>query len=63
MLCDWADVIVVMQTSFLQELSEAYRWKATVLDVGPDRWGPKCHSELKQLIYKGYDQLRDKGVF
>lgn len=61
MLCRWADRIVVMQQGFELRIPQQFRNKAVILDVGPDRWGPQWHRELKTIIYAGYDRLHEQG--
>lgn len=62
MLCQWADRIVVMQAEFVERIPAAFRSKTVVVDVGPDRWGPRWASEMKRIIYKGYDRLKEQGI-
>jgi hypothetical protein len=62
MLCQWADIIIVLQAGFDVKVHPSFRHKVHTLDVGPDRWGPQWNRELKQIVYKGYDQLVVEGV-
>lgn len=57
MLCDWADHIVVMQAGFELKIPDTYKWKTKIMDVGMDKWGPRWHSEMKQIVYKAFDNL------
>lgn len=62
MLCRWADCIVVMEEGFVEKIPSIFRSKVVVVNVGPDRWGPRWASEMKQIIYKGYDKLKEQGI-
>lgn len=62
MLCEWADCIVVMQEEFRVRIHSRFHYKVVVVDVGPDKWGPRWASEMKRIIYKGYDRLKEQGV-
>ena len=57
MLCDWADRIVVMEAAFIDRVPLGWHPKVTVMDVGPDKWGPKCHPELRHLVYDNFSKL------
>lgn len=49
MLCEWADVVFVMQPKFIDAVDSEYRAKVKVIDVGEDRWFNGLHPELTQL--------------
>lgn len=57
MLCNWADVIIVMQAGFINHIPPEFQVKVFTADVGPDKWGPRWHPEMKQIIYKLFDGL------
>lgn len=50
MLCDWADLIIVMETHMKDKLPERYHDKVKVCDVGPDRWFRSLDSDLGSVI-------------
>lgn len=62
MLCEWADYIVVMQKEFKVRIHSRFHPKVVVVDVGPDKWGPRWASEMKRIIYRGYDKLKEQGI-
>lgn len=48
-LCEWADVIVLMQESFRTYIQDEWADKIVVCDVGHDRWSNPYHPELSAL--------------
>ena len=58
MLCNWADRVVVMEQNFISKIPVQYQFKVEVIDVGPDKWGPKCHPELRNLVYDKFHLLQ-----
>ena len=46
MLYEWAAIIIVCESSFVDLLPEDMRPKANVFDIGPDVWGGSLHPEL-----------------
>lgn len=52
MLCDWADVIIVMQTEFARSIPPQHINKLKICDVGKDVWGDPKHPELGKLVTK-----------
>jgi hypothetical protein len=51
-----------MQAEFTEKIPAAFQSKTVVVDVGRDRWGPRWASEMKRIIYKGYDNLKERGI-
>jgi predicted protein tyrosine phosphatase len=62
-LCKWADAIVVMQPHFKDKLPEAYREKALVVDVGPDRFGSPFHPDLYEFLKNVTEDWKIRGWF
>jgi predicted protein tyrosine phosphatase len=53
MLCEWAELIVVMETYMAKKyIEERFRHKLKICDVGPDRFGWALHPELQGLVRK-----------
>src|ERR1019366_616161 len=52
MLCEWADMVVVMQTKFSQYIPMEFHHKLHVCDVGDDIWGHLWHPGLQAKIEK-----------
>lgn len=52
MLCNWADVIVVMWDRFIQNIPEDFRRKLVVCNLGNDRWVNPIHPEIQELVTK-----------
>ena len=53
MLCNWADVIVVMQPHMQQSVPEDFHHKVRCIDVGEDRFGIYIHPELLPMVRNG----------
>ena len=51
-LCQWADVVVVMQEEFRAHIPAEYAAKIIACDVGHDRWSNPYHPELGALCRK-----------
>ncbi len=49
-LCEWADIVIVVEKSFTSYVSEKYKEKLKVYDIGPDRWGISLHPELQEIL-------------
>jgi hypothetical protein len=56
MLCTWADRIVLMQPKFGDRISDQFKNKVKVLDVGQDTWGNPLD---KGLMDKVLDLLQE----
>lgn len=52
-LCEWADVIVVLQDYMVKEIPDKFKDKLRLFDVGDDRWGVYIHPELHELAKQG----------
>lgn len=50
MLCQWAEMIVVMEAVFVKYIPVEFGKKIHYCDVGPDRWGSAFHPELQDII-------------
>lgn len=48
-LCEWADVVVVMETKFKKHIPPDFHPKVKICDVGDDRWVNPRHPELQEL--------------
>ena len=51
LLCDWADVVILMQAEFAQYVPEEYKDKIRVVDVGPDNYGTPMHEGLLKFLF------------
>lgn len=49
-MCQWADRIIVVETSMCDRVPAAFHDKLTVYDVGPDRWRNALDRELLDLF-------------
>jgi hypothetical protein len=49
-LSKWADVIFILERSYLSYVPESYRGKVVVFDVGRDRWSNPYNQELSTLL-------------
>jgi predicted protein tyrosine phosphatase len=45
-LCEWADIIMIMQTEFDKHIQPRFHYKLRVVDVGPDIWCNSLHPDL-----------------
>lgn len=52
MLCNWAEVIVVMQPAFALVVPRIHASKVKTCDVGPDRWVNPSHPEIQRITYE-----------
>lgn len=59
MLCQWADVIVIMQPCMEESISPEYKAKLRCVDVGPDRYGVYIHPDLRDQTINGAKWLLD----
>ena len=50
MLCEWADAIALLESSFKVHVPTRYHDKIAIFDVGPDRWGNPLHPDLIALL-------------
>ena len=50
MLCEWADVVCILQKEFIQYVPEKYHSKVDVFDVGPDKWFNGLHPDLLNIL-------------
>lgn len=57
MLCEWADVIVLMEPHMVSSIPTMQMHKIVVMDVGPDRWGVYVHPELWKAVTEGTEAL------
>jgi hypothetical protein len=62
LLCSWADHIVVLEAAFKDKIPPEFHDKVLEIDVGPDKWGPRWHAELRRLVYNGIEQLQAQGI-
>ena len=51
-LCQWADVVVIMEESFRQHIPAEFAGKVIACDVGHDRWSNPYHPELRALCHR-----------
>jgi hypothetical protein len=49
-LSQWADVIFILERSYLFYVPESYHGKVVVFDVGRDRWSNPYNPELSTLL-------------
>lgn len=59
MLCEWADVIVIMEPHMKVDIGLKYKDKVRCVDVGPDRYGVYVHPELLQQVRVGAQWMAD----
>lgn len=51
MLGEWADVILVIgEPALMEQVPIPYRYKAKLVEVGPDRWGGWHRPELLSMV-------------
>lgn len=64
MMCEWADVIVVMQPYMEESVPklEERRHKLRCVDVGIDRFGIYIHPELLEMVERGAAWLIGREV-
>jgi predicted protein tyrosine phosphatase len=60
MLCDWADVIVIMQPSMSEKIHQRFWSKLKCIDVGQDNYGINIHPSLYQLVEEGARNLLEE---
>lgn len=60
MLCDWADVVVIMQPKFERYISPDFKEKLLCYDVGEDNYGNPFHPILLGSLEK---MIETHGVF
>ena len=53
MLCEWADVIVLMQECMRGHIGRSFHEKIHVIDVGPDTYGITLNQELAKKCKEG----------
>jgi len=51
MLCEWADIIVVMQAHYKLRFDQKWQSKICVCDVGPDIYGSSKHKDLIEKVF------------
>lgn len=49
-MCEWADLILVVTASIRPQIPEKYHHKTKVAEVGPDVFGNSRHPALKKLV-------------
>lgn len=57
MLCEWADIIFVLDKRILGLLPNLYSDKVKMIDVGPDKWGSETNSELRAILSSKLKEL------
>lgn len=53
MMCEWSDVIVIMQSHMTSSIDEKFHDKLKCVDVGEDRFGIYVHPELLSMVKEG----------
>ena len=51
MLFNWADKIVIMESHYLEKISEVYKTKILICEVGPDTYGNPKNPELINKVF------------
>jgi predicted protein tyrosine phosphatase len=59
MLCEWADIIVIMQPHMEECVPKEFKPKLRCVDVGADRYGVFVHPELLPQVRAGAKWLTD----
>lgn len=57
MLCEWADMVVIMQPHMEESIDPKFKPKLRCVDVGVDRFGIYVHPELLPLVQTGASWL------
>lgn len=65
MVCEWADLIMVMQPRYADIIPEGQRYKLVpthLTDVGPDRWMNPLSKELQAITKDMAFKLYTNGI-
>jgi predicted protein tyrosine phosphatase len=57
MLCEWADVVVVMQPNMIESVPHDLQHKVRCIDVGEDRYGLNISPDLIRQVTAGAEKL------
>lgn len=55
--CEWADIVVVMQSHMQESIDPKYSFKLRVVDVGEDNFGVSIHPVLFEMVKQGAEWL------
>lgn len=59
-MCEWADIIIIMQAHMDESIPEEYKNKMYCIDVGEDRFGINIHPDLLNMTKEGAKWIIDK---
>lgn len=62
LLCDWADVIAVMEARFIKFVPTDFKQKVVDFDIGRDRWKNPFHKELTGIVATMLKERQAKGL-
>lgn len=57
LLCDWADMIIVMESYMREEIPFQFLSKVEVCDVGPDTYGSPFNNDLLDKVEAWADRM------
>lgn len=57
MMCNWADVIVLMEPHMKESIAEKWHDKLHVIDTGPDVYGRPGHPDLYKICREGAEYM------
>ena len=57
LLCEWADIICIMQPHMIESITVEFKYKLKCFDVGPDIFGIHINPKLIPIAKQGADWL------
>lgn len=49
-LCEWADRVLILDSSYLEKIPTKFHGKVMDFHVGPDKWVNPYNSELREIL-------------